>query len=193
MIVVQRYKNLKKEVALCKPKTIVEVGTWKGVNGSRMIREAQKYNEDIEYYGFDIFEDIDPEIKKKEKHVKPNIVGDDAYEILKETGATINLYRGYTNATLPNFKPNKPIDFIYIDGGHSLETIDNDWTYLKPFVHSGTVVLFDDYYNNNTKEGSFNLISELKKNSDYKVELLDPEDVIHAKLAIRFVKVTSSK
>ena len=74
-----------------------------------------------------------------------------------------------------------------------METIDNDWTYLKPFVHSGTVVLFDDYYNNNTKEGSFNLISELKKNSDYKVELLDPEDVIHAKLAIRFVKVTSSK
>ena len=51
--------------------------------------------------------------------------------------------------TLPEVSKNLPqMDFIYIDGGHSLETIKNDWDYTKNLMHKGTIVLFDDYWQN---------------------------------------------
>ena len=55
---VRRYKNLVIEIRKAKPKTILEIGTWNGGNALKMIREAQKWNREITYYGFDIFEDI---------------------------------------------------------------------------------------------------------------------------------------
>ena len=66
---VQRYSNLVKQVNLCKPKTIVEVGTWNGVNASKMIQAAQAHNSPVTYYGFDIFESIDEQTRLKEHHL----------------------------------------------------------------------------------------------------------------------------
>ena len=52
--------------------------------------------------------------------------------------AAITLVRGNTRETL------KPIsaDFVYIDGGHSIETIQGDYDALK----SSPVIVFDDFY-----------------------------------------------
>ena len=37
--------------------------------------------------------------------------------------------------TLKKFKPDRPIDFIFIDGGHSIDTIQSDWDNIKKFIH----------------------------------------------------------
>ena len=37
-------------------------------------------------------------------------------------------------------------DFIYIDGGHSFDTIQSDWENLSGFIKENTLIIFDDYY-----------------------------------------------
>jgi hypothetical protein len=37
-------------------------------------------------------------------------------------------------------------DFIFIDGGHSFETISSDWKYTEELMGPGSVAIFDDYY-----------------------------------------------
>ena len=37
-------------------------------------------------------------------------------------------------------------DFVFIDGGHSVETITSDWLWVSRIINPGAVVVFDDYY-----------------------------------------------
>lgn len=186
-----RYTNLKPEISNCKPKTILEIGTWDGGHSCEMIMEAKKYNEDVVYFGFDIFENIDEDIRKKELHVKSIQNEGRVRERIERTGAEVHLHVGYTNETLPKFDAVSSVDFAYIDGGHSLETIDNDWLYVEKLMHDDTVVIFDDYYDSDTTKGCYNLIQKLISEDKYKVQLLDPEDSFPG-LRIRFVKVTKA-
>jgi len=184
-----RYSNLKLEIEKCKPKTILEIGTWDGVHSCEMISSAQKFNKDIVYFGFDVFEKISEEVRRKELHVKDIQRESTIKARLEKSGAVIHLHVGYTNETLPSFTPDTPIDFAYIDGGHSLETIQNDWEHVEKLIHDDTVVIFDDYYNKDETKGCYSLIQSLKKNERYSVEILDPEDRFPNGLNIRFVKL----
>ena len=87
----------------------------------------------------------------------------------------INLYKGNTKNTLKNNLNNKKIDFIFIDGGHSIKTIINDWKNCIKFLNKETVVIFDDYYVGNhkiiKKFGCNNLINNLSKKK-YHIKVL---------------------
>jgi hypothetical protein len=37
------------------------------------------------------------------------------------------------------------MDLIFIDGGHSEETVGSDWANCEPLMHDQTIVYFDDY------------------------------------------------
>jgi len=37
-------------------------------------------------------------------------------------------------------------DLVFIDGGHSITTISQDWEAVKKVIHSDSIVIFDDYY-----------------------------------------------
>ena len=56
----RRYKNLNQAIDQLKPKNIMEIGVWNGNQSLQMITAAQKYHspEEINYYGFDLFEDL---------------------------------------------------------------------------------------------------------------------------------------
>ena len=77
--------------------------------------------------------------------------------------ANVKLFKGFTYKTLPTF--NKKIDLIFIDGGHSIKTIANDWYYVKKMMHKNTNVIFDDYYSSNKriikKFGCNNIVNQL--------------------------------
>jgi hypothetical protein len=60
-------------------------------------------------------------------------------------GAKIFLFKGDTREVLPKVVNTLPMmDFIFIDGGHSLETMENDWRYAQVVMGLNTFVVFDE-------------------------------------------------
>ncbi len=195
-----RYQNLLKIIFEQKSKSIIEIGTWYGINSYLMIETAKLFHskKDIKYYGFDLFEKFSDEDREKELSKRPppiNLVK----QKLEKTGAQINLFMGYTQEALPkfvsDFKNGSLIDFIFIDGGHSIETITSDWNNIIPLMSKNTVVVFDDYYSNTVKEvenfGCKKLIDSLNKEK-YQIEILNPQNQFQQNwglLKINLVKV----
>lgn len=152
----KRYANILIEIILLKPKTLLEIGVYKGQRAKEIIEAARVFNNKISYYGFDLFEDfflkkniLDLELSKKPE-LKKSI-----YKKISKL-AKVKLFKGYTKKTIPIFlrKKIKP-DFIFLDGGHSVKTIKQDWNNIKKSMYKNSVCIFDDYYT-----GSNELIKE---------------------------------
>ena len=178
-----RYANIFNCIKLCKPTKIIEIGTWNGKHACKMVTLAKKLQPDkkISYLGFDLFEDFkqaDDEFCPKKPALK---------ELVRKKLHSTNvdffeLIQGNTKDTLPllpNHMPNfTPADFIYIDGGHSLETVENDFTHTLRLSHEKTIFLFDDYYHDpelGKKYGCRTLIKSLNKD-DFTITQLGPID-----------------
>jgi predicted O-methyltransferase YrrM len=162
----KRYLNIFFLIIKSKPKSILEIGIYRGLRSSEMIQLAKIFNKNIHFYGFDLFENINLKKKKEELSKYPYSIKI-IYEYLKNVSTNINLYKGNTINTLKNNLNNKKINFIFIDGGHSIKTISNDWKNCIKFLNKETIVIFDDYYVGNhkiiKKFGCNNLINNLCK------------------------------
>jgi len=162
-----RYHYLNQYIKSNRCKNIIEVGVWNGRNSSRMLRAARanhKPNE-INYWGFDLWELMDDEIFKSEYSKKPPTMEEINTKLLS-TGCNINLIQGDTKDTLKRFYEENNgklnIDFIYIDGGHSLDTIQSDWDNLNGLMDSRTLTIFDDYYEYTGPDPSTGVLDDLK-------------------------------
>lgn len=184
----QRYKNLFLEIADCKPSVILEVGTWNGEHAQKMIEEGLKHNSRIHYIGFDLFEEITKEqiIEENSKKQKADFL-DVLAKLEKIPGANIRLVVGNTRETIKNI-PGQPVDFIFIDGGHSLETIESDWKNLQKFITIDTVIILDDYYPNDNTKGCRKLIHNLSLDK-WDIEWLEPVDEFENGFKVQMVKV----
>lgn len=143
-----RYEQLTRLVAWYKPKTIVEVGTCLGERAAQICREALKHNETIHYTGFDLFEDATPANDALENNAKKGAtlgVAQQALDNIKmrHSGFDYELVKGNTRTTLPAHKFAQPVDFVFLDGGHSLATVESDFNALKM---QARVMVLDDYY-----------------------------------------------
>jgi len=144
-------------------KHIMEIGTHNGQNGLMMIKAAAKRvaEADIHYHGFDLFEELTSEIQAKElSYPSPGTMEDVRKSMTSQTKAQIHLRPGDTKESL-GFDFGK-MDLIYIDGGHSPETIRSDWNNVKRFIKPSTVVFFDDYLPDREDMGCKFLIPELE-------------------------------
>ncbi len=135
-----RYSYLIQRVAEKQPGVILEVGTWDGARALEMLEVVPK----AEYIGFDLFESGDPKTDQVEYNMKKHVSL--AAVRQKLAGYKATLVMGNTRTTLPGFTYSKPIDFVWLDGGHSVETIASDWKAIKPLLAPGAEVWFDDYY-----------------------------------------------
>ena len=157
-----RYLELLTLIDEHKPQSIVEIGVWNGANAIRMIKQALRHNTKITYTGYDLFEEATLETDKKEFNVKGhNSIRAVAAYIKAETGIMPDLIKGNTRNTLPE----TVADFVFLDGGHSIETIRSDYERVK----NSKVVVLDDYYvpengsPNIGKYGCNSLVSDLTK------------------------------
>jgi len=172
----------------------MEIGTWNGRRAEKMIVAAKQHRaaSEIEYYGFDLFEQMTPEINRGELSKTPPTQAEVAAR-LQKTGAHVHLFEGFTHDTLPQVVGHLPkMDFIFIDGGHSLETIANDWQYAQELVDDQTVVIFDDYYFDRSDLGAKTMIEKIDPKK-YQVEILPIRDRFKKEwgiLSINFVRVT---
>lgn len=121
----RRYRHLLQAVYRTRARTIVEIGVFDGKHARQMVETAAIFRpkQEIEYFGFDLFELLSESelVKEYSKRPPPCEV---VRSGLVSTGARIKLYKGYTRDTLPSFvdqvgKSNS-IDFVFIDGGHAV-------------------------------------------------------------------------
>ena len=176
-------------------RNIMEIGIWTGKRSLEMIERANRYNDakDISFYGFDLFELLTDKLNKEEFSKKPPTMMEVKIR-LEKTGANINLFKGFTRETLPRSVSGLPkMDLIFIDGGHKVETIQNDWKYASMLMHEKTEVIFDDYYHKHDDVGCKPVIEAIDR-SKYDVQILKPRDRVITPwkkiLEINFVRVT---
>lgn len=140
-----RYEQLNTIIAHVKPASIVEVGTWSGDRAIQMATEALKHRKEVSYTGFDLFEEATPETDERELNVKRHYSSAEVWDKLEKfrqdnPGFSFRLVVGDTRETMKDLGCDA--DLVFLDGGHSLETIRNDYEALK----GAKVIVFDDYY-----------------------------------------------
>jgi hypothetical protein len=187
--------NSKKE----KPFRIMEIGVFHGVHGKQMIERATKNGrQNIEFYGFDLFEEMTSEVNEVEFGKQTLALSYPAvlkYLQTKTRAKVIKLFKGDTKQVLPEIIGALPkMDIIFIDGGHSLGTIQSDFEYALKLAHDKTIILCDDYYANDYSKGCAFLVDhDLKARKSLKVEVLEPVDFCNNNnVSIQIVKVTKT-
>ena len=197
----KRYSALLDIVYKYRIRTIIEIGVYTGRRAIEMITAASVWYspKNITYIGFDLFEQMNSDTHEKELSKMPDTM-DDINGKIGVTGVNIFLFKGYSEETLPQMIAQRddfpPIDFIFIDGGHSIETISSDWENARKLMSKHTIVVFDDYYIDcpdlTGKFGCNKIIDSLDKTL-YDVERLkaiDSFDQDRGKLNVQMVKVT---
>ena len=194
-----RYRHIYWIIINLRPKSILEVGVYKGKRSNEMINLTKDFTKSLSYYGFDLFEKIQMSKINLELSKQPLSITQLQKKLSnKFKDVKINLIQGDTKKTLKNFsKKKKKIDFVFIDGGHSIQTIQSDWNNVKNFISEKSVVIFDDYYDdkNIIKKFGCNKIIE-KLDSKYKYEILPSNDYIkfqNKMIKNSLVKVTYKK
>ena len=150
-----------------KPKIFLEIGVFCGVTARNTCDYLfQVHRNNFNYTGIDLFgiskkskeDEIEPKFLKNQKFSNPlknlyynyilkeNLNSlDSVKNLLKKYKNNINLIAGDTNAVLQKVDL-KNIDFVFIDGGHSYETVMNDLTILyRNLKGKNKVLLCDDY------------------------------------------------
>jgi len=171
----------------------LEVGTF---NGARAVSLMDYFlnisaNRQARYIGFDLFEDMTVEMSKAEfsKSTLPasveNVQAMFANTLGKKYGerfAGARLFKGNTKDTIKQWKEDlghlvEP-NFIFIDGGHSLETINSDFSNLEHLISESRIFLMDDYYVNRADVGCQSLIKRINEEGKYVGLPLTPTDHI---------------
>jgi len=143
-----RYDQLMALVAHYMPHSILETGTWNGDRAIQMAKIAFEKWDHVSYYGYDLFEEANQETDTREHNIKKHYSLGEVNAKLQSFATTMqaqgkifefNLVKGDTKDTLQELPG---IDFAWLDGGHSRETIAHDWEACKNIP----VVVFDDYY-----------------------------------------------
>lgn len=150
-----------------KPKNFLEIGVFCGVTARNVCNCLDKINNgNFSYTGIDLFGDkknsnideIEPNFLKNQKFSNPlknlyyNFIKKEnlnsissVQKFLKKYKKNVTLVKGDTNIVLKKIDL-APIDYVFIDGGHSYDTVTNDLNFL--FKHSKIkkkIILCDDY------------------------------------------------
>jgi predicted O-methyltransferase YrrM len=176
-----RYRHLLEAVRAKQPRSILEIGTW---NGNQALAMLQLAPEGCRYYGFDLFEDASVETDREEMNVKPHYYMERVEE--KLAPYDVLLTKGNTRETLATFSPPEPIDFVWLDGGHSVETIRSDWENVRRVIAPDAWVFFDDYYSGGIDTSNYGCNSIV---AGLKHELLPDKDPVRGGGWVQMVRV----
>ncbi len=164
-----RYEQIPRILSVLPHEVIAEIGVAKGRTGREMCLVNLRRGRKVHYIGFDLFEQMTEALSATELNAK-------AVDSLEAVAAgfkalqdeypgllTFQLVQGNTRETLPDFKwPEDGVDIVFLDGGHSVETIASDYDAVRNIAR---LVIFDDYYlagQDTAKFGCNTLVDGLK-------------------------------
>ena len=174
-----------------KPKNVLEIGVFCGVT-SRNICELLKTNfgSDFRYYGLDLFgstkkssvDEIEPKFLENQKFSNPlktiyynfikkeNLNSKISVEnFLKKFSQNIELIEGDTRVTLEKV-PLSEIDLVFLDGGHSYDTVLNDLQKLYDSMKNNSKIVCDDFAGITKIESVEKAIKDFANNNKIKLE-----------------------
>lgn len=158
MTVKSRYAVLERAIAATtglssqhKPFRILEIGVHHADRAVAMINFASQLGRThIDYFGFDLFSSWTPTVNKAEigKAAPPMSAADVVTKLTDKTKVkSISLKEGDSKITLPAEVKSLPrMNVIFLDGGHSLETVKSDLLTVLPALAQGGILVLDDYY-----------------------------------------------
>ena len=174
-----------------KPKNVLEIGVFCGVT-SRNICELLKTNfgSDFRYYGLDLFgstktssvDEIEPKFLENQKFSNPlktiyyNFIKKEnlnskisVQNFLKKFSQNIELIEGDTRVTLEKV-PLSEIDFVFLDGGHSYDTVLCDLQKLYDNMKNNSKIVCDDFAGITKIESVEKAIKDFANNNKIKLE-----------------------
>ena len=144
-----------------KPKNFLEIGVFHG-NTSRNVCELlfSLHGHDFKFTGIDLFVNDETSLKDefipKIKFLNPlktiyykYIIRLDPYsyksvlKLLKKFEKNINIIIGDSNRMLKEIP--SEFDYVFLDGGHSYETVKIDLEHLTQVIEKGGIIFCDDY------------------------------------------------
>jgi len=166
-----------------KPLNICEIGTHHGNSAIQFIDILMPFvpaKHKLNYTGYDLFEDADEALTKYEingkgpgsyKRAKGNL----EHRVTKyKKKFSYNLIRGNTFDTLKD----GVYDFVYIDGGHSYNTVKHDYEKVK----DSKIIVFDDCQLPEVRSAVDEIIADLQR--DYEIVKSDTPDIPNPKQII---------
>ncbi len=177
------------------PKNVLEVGVFCGVTARNTCDLLEKINgKDFSYVGVDLFgsnqsekkDEIEPTFLKSQKFSNPfkNIYYnyilkeklnsiESVSKLLKKYADNIKLISGDTNKVLKELDLQN-IDFTFLDGGHSYQTVVNDLTVLyNSMKNNKKVILCDDYGKESYIPEVEKAINDFAKKNNLKLNLIE--------------------
>lgn len=143
-----------------KPKTICEIGTHDGKSAIQFVDYCLQINPGLKYYGYDAFDSVKNNVEFHEKEINGKGAGSMyratrnlEHRQKKYKKFEFKLIKGFTTDTLKE----SVYDFVYIDGGHSYETVKYDYSMVK----KSKVIVFDDYQTDGVKKFFDELVTDL--------------------------------
>lgn len=123
---------------------LLEVGVWRGDTSELLLLNSR--NEAIEYHGVDVFDDTSAELIAREV----SLPADPEVEVRARLGRVsprVHLHRGLSRDVLPRLRQSGVrFSVIWLDGGHSYETVKLDFANCLPLLdHEEGTIFFDDY------------------------------------------------
>jgi len=158
-----RYFDLCRIVQHYKRKNLLEIGTWNGETACAMIQAAFNESDVVHYTGVDLFEDATDDTDKREFNIKKHYTMTSVnlrlqalaeeyknqnkeltfYLMKGDSKERLKVLNDKAKCNVHNIHP----DFVFIDGGHSKETVLSDYEFCKDLP----VVVMDDYYTEDEK------------------------------------------
>ena len=177
------------------PKTVLEVGVFCGVTARNICDFLHEKNlNNFNYIGIDLFggtqnaetDEIEPTFLKDQKFSNPlkNIYYNyilkenlnsikSVKKLLKKYSNNVKLIAGDTNKVLKEIDLQN-IDFTYLDGGHSYQTVINDLSNLYVNMKGkNKVVLCDDYGDASFIQEVKNAIDDFSNKNNIKVNIIE--------------------
>ena len=174
-----------------KPKNVLEIGVFCGVT-SRNICELLKTNfgSDFRYYGLDLFgssktsgvDEIEPKFLENQKFSNPlktiyyNFIKKEnlnskisVQNFLNKFSQNVELIEGDTRVTLEKV-PLSEIDFVFLDGGHSYDTVLSDLQKLYDNMKNNSKIVCDDFAGITKIESVEKAIKDFANNNKIKLE-----------------------
>ena len=149
------------EILKKKPKFFLEIGVFHGVTARNVCELLyQIHGNDFKYIGLDLFSESDEnknEVIPNTKFSNPlkniyfNYIKrqnpysiESVNDLLSKFKDNVHLIKGNSNKILKKIDMSK-VDYVFLDGGHEYNTVQNDLNCCKEVIDNNGTVLCDDY------------------------------------------------